>query len=274
MPGYKKMKNTKGGQPYFFIVFTATFLFIAGIFLCPNTPAQASELTAQSIIAGINAERQKIELATLTENSLLDAAAAEKARAIIARQEFSHTVAGKKFSAWIKETGYRYIIVGENLAIHFDDTEPLFNAWLASPAHKQNILHAEYTEVGIAILSGEWTDGPATVVVAVFAKPETYREQLVPTAGSAAPLITSNLTENYLQNIAGNGALPVIEEVAGDEVYAAVDQNKTALGHYFSLAAPFLVTYISFIFLASVIYFYSLYALSLAKNLRQIEQYQ
>jgi len=137
---------------------------------------------------------------------------ADFAQAIFAAQKFSHNFGDKKFSQWIKEQGYQYAIVGENLAINFTASEPLLNAWLASPTHKKNILHQDYREIGVAVRTADWQGEEETLVVELFGAPPVLAEQLVPdtlekqNSSTAilnpAQLITSNLAEQYLNNIA------------------------------------------------------------------------
>jgi hypothetical protein len=294
------MRKQKGGKRFVFNIFIITFLWIAGIFLLPKTPVQAAGLSNETIIAGVNAERKKIELPALTENKLLDEAAQNKASAIFDTQEFAHNIDGKKFSAWIKESGYSYRIVGENLAVNFTDTDPLFNAWLASPTHKQNILHADYTDIGIAVASGNWQGIKTTIVVTEFGAPAPLsidefpvlasadgngnsREQFVPrtagivsapSANESAPLLTSNLQENYLQSI----TQPVFnlpeQKLPAISVISQTEKNKTALLDYFSLAVSIMLAYITLMLAVVALYFYGYSLLVFLQKLHFLNQKQ
>ena len=145
------MHTTKGGKQsiFYYIGKSLLILLIIGIFLLPVSPqfdaggfiieefniAYASEVTAGKIIDLTNQERMKYNLLELSANPALTQAAQQKAEAIFASQQFSHNFGAKKFSQWIKEQGYQYAIVGENLAINFTASEPLLNAWARmSPA--------------------------------------------------------------------------------------------------------------------------------------------
>jgi uncharacterized protein YkwD len=46
---------------------------------------------------------------------------------------------------------------GENIAMGFGSSASVFNAWMASPGHRANILKAAYTQMGIGRVSaGGW----------------------------------------------------------------------------------------------------------------------
>jgi uncharacterized protein YkwD len=46
---------------------------------------------------------------------------------------------------------------GENIAMGFGSSVSVFNAWMASPGHRANILKAAYTQMGIGRVSaGGW----------------------------------------------------------------------------------------------------------------------
>ena len=86
---------------------------LKGIFLLPNL-AYLSAITPEKLIELTNKERQAAGLNSLTTNQLLTQAAAIKAQTILATNAFGHTINDRKFSAWIRDTGYDYAYVGEN----------------------------------------------------------------------------------------------------------------------------------------------------------------
>jgi hypothetical protein len=150
-----------------------------GIFLLPKTAFMAS-ITPDRIMELTNQERARAGLNELTENDKLTQAAANKAQAILANQIFDHTINNRKFSTWIKETGYEYSIVGENLAIDFVTSEGVLKAWLASPSHRENIFNNEYREIGIAVIEGKF-EGQKTIVIAqIFGTPLAQKPDIPP----------------------------------------------------------------------------------------------
>jgi hypothetical protein len=151
--------------------YTVSLLAITlGIFLLPKTAFMAT-ITPDRIISLTNEQRNQAGLNTLRTNDQLTKAAKAKAQAILDSQIFDHTINGKKFSTWIKATGYQYDLVGENLAIDFVTSEGLMRAWMASPEHQENILGNEYTEIGVAIAEGKFAGQKTIIVAQIFGNP-------------------------------------------------------------------------------------------------------
>lgn len=146
------------------------FILLIGIFLYHNFNF-SNTISEKNIIELNNKERNKNNLAPLKINPLLSQAARNKALSIFKNNEFSHDIKNKKFSAWIKETGYKYSLVGENLAIDFSSSQDIFTAWLESKEHRDNILNQNYQETGIAIIEDFIDNKKTTLVVQVFGEP-------------------------------------------------------------------------------------------------------
>lgn len=294
------MHNAKGDKIsiFYYIYKSLLVLWIIGIFLLPVSPqfdadgtifegfniAYASEITAGKIINLTNQERAKYNLPELTANSALTKAARQKAEAIFASQQFSHNFGAKKFSQWIKEQGYQYAIVGENLAINFTASEPLLNAWLASPTHKKNILHQDYREIGVSVQTADWQGEQATLVVELFGAPAALAEQLVPDtlqqknevniSLNPAQLITPNLAEQYLNNIAPDTySLPPVAETK-IELPITIIKNKTAAMTYLWLTAQVTMLYMSLALLIVLAYGYALYFSKLYRKLKLLAKPQ
>lgn len=140
-------------------------------FLLPYI-ALAAPITKEIIINLTNKERSANNLQILNENKILDNVANNKAKDILEKQYFAHTNPdGKPFYKWVEEGGYNYNYAGENLAIDFDESEEILNAWMGSPAHRDNIINNNYTEIGIGIASGTFENHPSTIVVQIFGQP-------------------------------------------------------------------------------------------------------
>ncbi len=124
---------------------------------------------AQEIIKLTNLYRQNTNLTPLTINPRLTQAALNKAKSLLAEQYFAHTSPqGKKFSDWIKEVNYNYFYIGENLAIDFATPQEVFDAWLASPKHKENLDRGEFQEIGVAYVKGKFQGRQTNIVVQLF----------------------------------------------------------------------------------------------------------
>ena len=123
-------------------------------------------------IALTNTERTKVGDAGVVENASLARAAQNKANDMATKGYFSHVGPdGKEPWVWISEAGYQYRFAGENLAVRFDESSDVVNAWMASPSHRANIVKPVYTEIGIGVAQGIYEGVPATFVVQYFGTP-------------------------------------------------------------------------------------------------------
>jgi len=149
---------------------SSLLLVLAGSFLLPNL-ALSANITEKNIINLTNLERTKEGLEILDKNPLLREAAKQKALDIIENGIFSHTIDNNSFSKWIKDAGYEYSFIGENLAIDFISSESTIKAWLKSPSHKENLLNERFEEIGVAVLEGEFENNNTVLVVQIFGTP-------------------------------------------------------------------------------------------------------
>lgn len=161
--------------------------------LTPAT-AQLSTITVSRIVQLTNAERQKAGQGALTVSPKLAQAAQRKGEDMLAHDYFAHiSPSGVTPWFWMQQQGYAYQVAGENLAIDFVEAEDVVAAWLASSTHRDNMLHASYSETGIAVVTGEFQGGTSTIVVHMFglpaggtpAKPAATAAPPAPTAAPA-----------------------------------------------------------------------------------------
>lgn len=156
-----------------FLLLTAKAVAIGVVGLMP-APAELSTITEARILQLTNAERTRQGLQALTMNDQLNAAARQKASDMLERDYFAHiSPQGVTPWYWMHKAGYRYQVAGENLAIDFTEAEDVVAAWMASPTHRANIVHGDYTETGIGVQSGEFEGGTSIVVVHMFGLPQT-----------------------------------------------------------------------------------------------------
>lgn len=140
-----------------------------------SSEAASGKLTVQGVIRLSNAERAKVGLPPLTEQSLLKKAAQAKLRDMLQKQYFDHvSPEGKAPADVIEAAGYEYVIVGENLAEgDFADDQDLVTGWMNSEGHRKNILHAKYTQIGVAVERGTYQGRVVWMAVQEFGKPLT-----------------------------------------------------------------------------------------------------
>jgi uncharacterized protein YkwD len=89
-------------------------------------------------------------------NQTLEDQANQYACEMLCHNFFAHEnpVTGTELPDRAAEFGYDYQIIGENLAAGQESPIDVMVAWMGSPPHRENILDARFTEVGIGIRSG------------------------------------------------------------------------------------------------------------------------
>lgn len=124
------------------------------------------------IVELTNEEREDDALITLKRNSILDKAAEMKAKDMAEKGYFAHYAPdGTSPWYWFEEAGYSYSKAGENLAVHFNDSGKVVDAWMKSPSHRANIMNGAYTEIGVGTARGEYKGSPTVFVVQLFGTP-------------------------------------------------------------------------------------------------------
>lgn len=135
--------------------------------------APQSLLTKAGVINWTNAQRKNFGLAPLRSSPKLDNAAQLKAQDMFNRQYFDHvSPTGGDISNLAQAVSYEYLQIGENLALgNYENDQTLVQAWMDSPGHRANILKSSYTEIGVAVMRGQFENKITWLAVQVFAKP-------------------------------------------------------------------------------------------------------
>jgi hypothetical protein len=145
---------------------------VALLTLNPAMPAYSSEITPPTIIELTNASRAQQKLGSLTADNQLNSAANAKAQDMLAKQYFAHnTPDGKTPWDFIRASGFKYLLAGENLAVDFSQAESVQTAWMNSPGHRANILNKDFTHIGIGIARGQFEGHETIFVVQMFGTP-------------------------------------------------------------------------------------------------------
>ena len=119
-----------------------------------------------------NEERQSQNLSALAISPLLTKAAELKANDMATKSYFAHTSPeGITPWYWLSKVGYKYQYAGENLAVNFNDSKDVTDAWMNSPTHRANIVKDQYTQVGTGIATGFYKGERAIFVAQVYANP-------------------------------------------------------------------------------------------------------
>ena len=145
--------------------FAAAFL----VFAAAAAPAGArtASTTSSALRAVINATRGAHGLAPLHLDARLARAARAHSLDMLRRNYFSHGA----FAARVHASGASGPVFGENLAWGTTATaQSIVTQWLASPAHRANLLRPGFRRIGIGVVTGTFGGyGGATVVTADFA---------------------------------------------------------------------------------------------------------
>jgi hypothetical protein len=159
------------------LLYLVIFIFLFKIFvslISVNFPNNIffADITKSTLVNMLNQTRSSLGIDTLTESEQLNQAARLKAEDMVRNGYFSHiSPTGITPWYWFKISGYSYKYAGENLAIGFYNSEDVYNAWLNSASHKENMLNSAYTEIGTAILTG-FGNNNAIIVVQLFGAPK------------------------------------------------------------------------------------------------------
>ena len=115
--------------------------------------AQAQPLDgAERVLQLVNAERAAHGCGPLRVDDKLTKAAERESRHMATQHFFSHTEPdGTTPGMRVKDTGYVYQMVGENIVADTDDADDAVDAWMNSPGHRANILTCAFKETGIAV---------------------------------------------------------------------------------------------------------------------------
>jgi uncharacterized protein YkwD len=127
---------------------------VAVIFVFAGTAQSASLTRPESeLLRAMNAARAAHGLRPLRLDARLERAARGHSRTMLRTQSFSHGA----YDARIRRAGVRAPCVGENLAWGagaLSRAQVMVNMWLASPAHRANLLRPGFRTVGVGAVRG------------------------------------------------------------------------------------------------------------------------
>ena len=162
-------------QRIFFYSLSAVFIKILVIAIVLSFPIQAwltPDLLAeqsQKIVDATNNLRLSLNIEPLSNSPVLQAAALDKTEDMLVNQYFAHVSPDNKgLKYWLSKVSYNYQVAGENLAIGFSDPIEVVNAWKASPSHYSNLIDADFKEIGVAMVSGNYQGYDTTLVAQYF----------------------------------------------------------------------------------------------------------
>ena len=118
-------------------------------------PASPVDLMERRAVQQINVVRGEHMRGPLRTDAELARLAREYSCALLHRGALSHTDPdGKTVSDRVRSVGKKVLAVGENLARSTGPGDPLgaaIDAWMQSPAHRENILRPDFTDTGVGV---------------------------------------------------------------------------------------------------------------------------
>jgi uncharacterized protein YkwD len=106
----------------------------------------------QKILELTNQTREKEKLAPLKPNAVLFEVARAHSANMAKQGKMEHDLDDKTPAQRVKAAGYEYSWTGENIAM--GENWPItgvFQGWMDSPPHRENILNGNFQEIGIGI---------------------------------------------------------------------------------------------------------------------------
>lgn len=208
--------------------------------------ANTSVPVSADIISEINKERLSRGMSALKFDPLLSQAAQSRSGYLAGQGQIFHVTAPAG-TPWpvLSQAGYQYTLAGENLALGIETSRELASRWMASPTHRDNILHGQYEDIGVGVTSGYYGNQEASYVVVYFGKkrpgavsvsspttvtslPKTYPSGA--SGGTTQATVASSQSIPYV--LPASHSLPVNPE---QEKIRLLNELITALGSYLML---------------------------------------
>lgn len=179
-PIEKRRAKLLSTRSFFFyclaLLVTAVFFRILPSLL-PGVLSYASNIGVEDLLKYTNDQREEAGLGDLRLNAKLSEAAKKKAEDMFANGYWAHvSPTGTEPWDFILTAGYDYTYAGENLAKNFSTSREVVQAWYNSPSHKENLLSANYDEIGFAVVDGVLDGYETTLVVQMFGRPRDAKQ--------------------------------------------------------------------------------------------------
>ncbi len=117
-------------------------------------PVGPAASAAANVVTYANAARRARGLAPLRASAALNRAALNQAGYMARAGRMTHTGSGgTTVGTRVPQAGYRWSMVGENVAFGQRNSARVVAAWMASPPHAANILNSRYTQIGVGVVS-------------------------------------------------------------------------------------------------------------------------
>ena len=200
--------------------------------LVTKNPDILSAVITAVLVDLTNSTRTSEHLMPLAYSPILARAAQLKANDMAEKGYFAHTSPeGRSPWYWFREAQYDFLYAGENLAVNFVDSEDVVRAWMNSTGHRANILSNKFSEIGMAIATGNYNGREAIYVVQLFGEPlpklisQPRVVSILPV--NSSPKISGAIAEVKNAKVLGERS-PTLDSYGGpSEMFIAVENTGT-----------------------------------------------
>jgi uncharacterized protein YkwD len=122
-----------------------------------DEPAVKLSTDEQKVLDLTNEARKKKDLPPLKPNPTLMKVARAHSADMAKQQKMEHELSGKNPADRAKAAGYDYRALGENIAEAPRQmaVEKVFDLWMNSPHHRDNILSRKFEEIGVGLATDD-----------------------------------------------------------------------------------------------------------------------
>lgn len=145
---------------------TLAVLWLSACTLESDVPAPSANALRTEMIQQINSLRARgcrcgdqlfPPAPPLQWDERLERAARRHVTDMSVNEHFDHTgTDGSTTAQRVREAGYDYRNIGENIAYGHPNLQSVIDNWLASPGHCKNLMNPAYVEMGAAAKDGYW----------------------------------------------------------------------------------------------------------------------
>ncbi len=196
-----------------------------------TTLGSHAALTSDNIIWFTNYYREQYDLKPLTLSIKLRDSAYHKSLDMFKYQYFAHyrPSNGLGFDNFIDNQKYEFVKIGENLAMgDFTTSKEIVDAWMASSAHRRNLLDPSYTEIGVSVDYGIMSNKDSALITQHLGRPVTT----CPTINEKLQKTIKTLTGELIE------LRDIIDMNEGD-VLASINQYNTILSERAQLVSEY-----------------------------------
>jgi len=179
----------------------AAFLILASSYFSP-AHALTVDLWQQAerdVLNLVNQDRAALGLGVLTGDSRLHDAAIAHSTDMAVNNFFDHTGSdGSNAGQRAQSAGYDWTAWGENIAAGYTSAQSVFDGWLNSPGHRDNMRNGVFSDIGIGLVTGAEGSDFATYWTMVLADSDSATQDPIVVITPPFPNLTD--PEEAVQN--------------------------------------------------------------------------